>query len=199
VANVGILGGTFNPPHVAHLLCASEARWQLGLERVLLIPAGLPPHKQVADEPGVEHRLEMCRIAAAPHADWLEVSEIEVRRDGPSYTIDTLREFHASQPGDELTFIVGGDMAWSLPAWREPEAILELARVAVAERAGARREEVREQLAGLRGVEKVSYIEVPRMDVSSAALRRRVRAGQPITFLVPDGVGDYIEERRLYK
>jgi nicotinate-nucleotide adenylyltransferase len=89
-------------------------------------------------------------------------------------------------------------MAWSLPTWREPEAILGLAHVAVAERAGARREEVREQLAGLRGVENISYIEVPRIDVSSAVLRLRVRAGQPITYLVPDPVSDYIEKRRLY-
>ncbi|HUB75911.1 MAG TPA: nicotinate-nucleotide adenylyltransferase [Solirubrobacteraceae bacterium] len=199
MAGLGILGGTFNPPHVAHLLCASEARWQLGLERVLLVPAGLPPHKQMTDEPGIEHRLEMCRIAAAPHGDWLEVSEIEARRPGPSYTVDTLREINASRPGDELTFIVGGDMAWSLPAWREPEAILELAAVAVAERAGARREEIRERLRGLRGAGKLAYIEVPRMDISSAALRRRVRAGEPITYLVPDGVSDYIDERRLYQ
>ena len=195
---LGILGGTFNPPHVAHLLCASEARWQLGLERVVLIPAAIPPHKQMDDDPGIEHRLEMCRLAARAHTGWLDVSEIEARRGGPSYTVDTLREIHASQPGDELTFIVGGDMAWSLPTWREPEAILGLAHVAVAERAGARREEVREQLAGLRGVENISYIEVPRIDVSSAVLRRRVRAGQPITYLVPDPVSDYIEKRRLY-
>lgn len=89
-------------------------------------------------------------------------------------------------------------MAWSLPTWREPEAILELARVAVAERAGARREEVRAQLAGLRGAGQVSYIEVPRIDVSSAALRRRVRSREPITYLVPDAVSEYIKERRLY-
>jgi nicotinate-nucleotide adenylyltransferase len=198
VATLGILGGTFNPPHVAHLLCASEARWQLGLDRVLLVAAGVPPHKAIDDEPGIEHRLEMCRLAVLGHEDWLEVSEIEAARDGPSYTVDTLRQIHASQPGDELTFIVGGDMAWSLPAWREPETILELARVAVAERAGARREEVRERLAALRGAANISYIEVPRMDISSAAVRKRVRAGQPITYLVPDAVGDYIQERRLY-
>jgi nicotinate-nucleotide adenylyltransferase len=182
-----------------HLLCASEARWQLGLDRVWLVPARVPPHKQVADEPGIEHRLAMCRLAAAGQGEWLEVAEIEANRDGPSYTVDTLWEIHASQPGDELTFIVGGDMAWSFPAWREPEAILELADVAVAERVGARREEIRERLAQLRGAGRVRYIEVPRMDVSSAALRKRVREGQPITFLVPDAVSEYIEERRLYQ
>ena len=90
-------------------------------------------------------------------------------------------------------------MAWSLPTWREPEAILELARVAVAERVGARREEVRERLSGLAGAGRVQYIDVPRIDISSAALRQRVRSGQPITFLVPNGVSDYIEERRLYR
>ena len=196
---VGILGGTFNPPHLAHMVCASEARAQLRLERVLLVPTGVPPHKQMEQEPGRMHRLEMCRLAAAGHPDWLEVSAIEVNRDGPSYTVDTLSEIHARQPGDELTFIVGGDMAWSLPSWHQPESILDLAQMAVAERAGARREEVRARLAGMRGAERISYIEVPRLDISSSALRRRVREGRPIDYLVADAVGDYIEQWRLYQ
>jgi nicotinate-nucleotide adenylyltransferase len=196
---VGILGGTFNPPHLAHMVCASEARAQLRLDRVLLVPTGVPPHKAMDDEPGPMHRLEMCRLACGEHRDWLAVSAIEVSRDGPSYTVDTLREIHAADPGDELTFIVGGDMAWSLPSWREPEAILELATVAVAERAGARREEVRARLAGMAGAHRISYIDVPRLDISSSALRRRVREGRPIDFLVPDAVANYIEQRRLYQ
>jgi nicotinate-nucleotide adenylyltransferase len=195
---VGILGGTFNPPHLAHLVCASEARSQLGLERVVLIPTGVPPHKPMEQEPGAAHRLEMCRLAADGHRDWLTVSSIEVDRGGPSYTADTLREIHASQPGDELTFIVGGDMAWSLPSWREPEAILGLASVAVAERAGARREEVRTRLDAMAGAARITYIDVPRLDISSSALRRRVREGRPLDYLVPDPVADYIEQRRLY-
>ena len=195
---VGILGGTFNPPHLAHLVCASEARSQLGLERVVLIPTGVPPHKPMEQEPGAAHRLEMCRLAAGGHRDWLTVSSIEVDRGGPSYTVDTLRQIHASQPGDELTFIVGGDMAWSLPSWREPEAILGLASVAVAERVGARREEVRGRLEALAGAAAITYIDVPRLDISSSALRRRVREGRPLDYLVPDPVADYIEQRRLY-
>ena len=196
---VGILGGTFNPPHLAHLVCASEARSQLGLERVVLIPTGVPPHKPMEQEPGAAHRLEMCRLAAGAGRGWLTVSSIEIDRAGPSYTVDTLRQIHASQPGDELTFIVGGDVAWSLPTWREPEAILELACVAVAERAGARREEVRSRLAAMAGsAERISYIDVPRLDISSSALRRRVREGRPIDYLVADPVADYIEQRRLY-
>ncbi len=195
---LGILGGTFNPPHLAHMVCASEARSQLSLKRVLLVPTGIPPHKPMEQEPGPAHRLEMCRLAAGGHRDWLEVSSIEVDRAGPSYTVDTLREIHAKQPGDELTFIVGGDAAWSLPAWRDPEAILELAKVAVAERVGARREEVRTRLAGMAGAERISYIDVPRLDISSSALRRRVREGRPLDYLVADAVADYIEQWRLY-
>jgi len=196
---VGILGGTFNPPHLAHMVCASEARAQLGLDLVLLVPTGVPPHKPMDQEPGPRHRLEMCRLAAGGRRDWLAVSAIEIDREGPSYTVDTLREIHATYPGDELTFIVGGDMAWSLPSWREPEAILELATVAVAERAGARREEVRARLAGMAGAHRITYIDVPRLDISSSGLRRRVREGRPIDYLVADAVADYIEQRRLYQ
>jgi nicotinate-nucleotide adenylyltransferase len=196
---VGILGGTFNPPHLAHMVCASEARAQLSLDLVLLVPTGVPPHKEMEEEPGRAHRLEMCRLAADGHGDWLEVSSIEIDRDGPSYTVDTLGEINATRPGDELTFIVGGDMAWSLPSWHQPQTILELAAVAVAERAGARREEVRVRLAGMRGAERIRYIDVPRLDISSSALRRRVREGRPIDYLVPDAVADYIERQGLYR
>ena len=196
---VGILGGTFNPPHLAHMVCASEARAQLSLDLVLLVPTGVPPHKEMEEEPGRAHRLEMCRLAADGHGDWLEVSSIEIDRDGPSYTVDTLGEINATRPGDELTFIVGGDMAWSLPSWHQPETILELAAVAVAERAGARREEVRVRLAGMRGAQQIRYIDVPRLDISSSALRRRVREGRPIDYLVPDAVADYIDRQGLYR
>ncbi len=196
---VGIFGGTFNPPHLAHMVCASEARAQLALERVVLVPTGVPPHKPIDEEPGPMHRLQMCRLAVGEHRDWLSVSAIEIDRDGPSFTVDTLREIHATHPGDELTFIVGGDMAWSLPSWQEPEAILELASVAVAERAGARREEVRARLAGMAGANRIGYIDVPRLDISSSALRRRVREGRPIDYLVADAVADYIDQRRLYR
>jgi nicotinate-nucleotide adenylyltransferase len=196
---VGIFGGTFNPPHLAHMVCASEARAQLGLAHVVLVPTAVPPHKAMDDEPGPAHRLQMCRLAVQGHHDWLRVSSIELDRGGPSYTVDTLQQIHESQPGDELTFIVGGDMAWSLPSWREPERILELASVAVAERAGARREEVRGRLVAMNGAERISYIDVPRLDISSSALRRQVRNGRPIDYLVPDAVADYINERRLYR
>ena len=103
---VGILGGAFNPPHIGHLVCAQEARSQLGLDRVLLMPVHTAPHKEVADDPGPEARLALCQAASAGE-DELEVSTLEIERGGPSYTVDTLRALHGSREGDELTFIVG--------------------------------------------------------------------------------------------
>src|SRR5688500_19446733 len=117
---------------------AQEACAQVGLDKVVLMPVAAPPHKQLADDPGAEERFELCRLAVAKD-ERFEVSRLELDRGGASYTVDTLRAIHDSAPGDELTFIVGGDMARSLPAWREPEAILELATLAVAGRAGIRR------------------------------------------------------------
>ncbi len=192
----GLLGGTFNPPHVAHLLCARAAYEQLGLDRVALVPVNAAPHKDSADDPGAEHRLAMCRAAAAGEEGWLEVCDVETRRPGPSYTVDTLRELHEIRPGEELTLIVGGDMAWTLPTWREPAEMLRLAKLAVAERAGVRREDLREHLAAL--VDDVCFIDLPRMDVSSSDLRRRVREGRSIRWLAPDAVADYIRTWRLY-
>jgi nicotinate-nucleotide adenylyltransferase len=170
---------------------------ELGLDRVLMVVAAVPPHKPVPEDPGVEERLEMCRLVCVAEP-WLEASELEARRSGPSYTITTLREIHAGHPGDELTLIVGGDMASSLPTWHQPDAILELATLAVAERPGMRRSEVLGQLRQVAGSEQVLFLDMPRLDVSSSMVRRRVRDGQQIRDLVPDAVADYIERRRLY-
>ncbi len=196
--SLGILGGTFNPPHVAHLVCARAALEQLGLDRVALVPVAAPPHKPLPDDPGPEVRLELCRRAAAGD-ERLEVSDIEVRRGGPSYTVATLEEIHAERPEDELTFIAGGDMAASLPEWREPERVLELARFAVAEREGAEREEIERRTAGLAGRERIVFFDMPRLDVSSSQVRARVAAGRPIDDLVSPAVKAYIDELGLYR
>jgi len=197
LAHIGILGGTFNPPHVGHLICAQEALVQLDLDRVVLMPVGVPPHKEAPHDPGAEHRLEMCRLAVAKD-ERFAVSRLELDREGRSYTADTLRAIHEMAPGDDLTFIVGGDMAHSLPAWREPEAVLSLATLAVAERAGARREEIEERLTEVPGGEGVRFFDMPRVDVSSSTIRARVRDGLPIRYLVPDDVVRYIGARALY-
>jgi nicotinate-nucleotide adenylyltransferase len=197
LAHVGILGGTFSPPHAGHLACAEAALSQLGLDRLLLMPVARPPHKKAVEDPGPEHRLAMCRLAAAGD-DRIGVSELEVERGGPSYTVDTLRALHEASPHDELTFVAGGDMAVSLPGWREPEEVLRLARFAVAERERAGRAEVERALTGLEGRDRVVFFDLPRIDVSSSAIRRGVAAGRPMRDLVPDAVVRYIEEHRLY-
>ena len=198
MARVGILGGTFNPPHVAHLVCAQEAREQLGLDVVVLMPAGAPPHKEVADDPGSGVRLELCRLAVAGDPG-IEVSALEVERPGPSYTVDTLRSLHAHEPGDELTFIVGGDMADSLPTWREPREVLRLARLAVAERDELRAADLAARLAPLHDGSRVAFFTMPRLDVSSTDLRRRVAAGRTIRHLVPDAVAEAIAAAGWYR
>jgi len=196
VAEVGLLGGTFNPPHLAHLVCAQEALLQLGLDRVLLVPVAVAPHKAIEADPGVEHRVAMCEAAVADD-DRLGVSRADADREGPSYTVDLLR---ALSGDDELTFIVGGDMAFSLPAWRDPEGVLALAGIGVAEREGVRRADISERLADLAGAaERVRFFDMPRLDISSSLIRRRAGAGLPVRYLVPDAVASYSEHERLYR
>lgn len=196
---VGLLGGTFNPPHLGHLVCAQEAVDQLELERVLLVPVHTPPHKETDGDPGVEARVELCELAAAGDPR-LAVSRVEADVPGPSFTVDTLRKLHVLQPEDDLTFVVGGDMACSLPAWREPEAILELASLGVAEREDLRRDDVVARLSGLRGAQqRLRFFDMPRIDISSSLVRRRVAAGRPIRYLVPDPVAAAIERSGMYR
>lgn len=196
---IGLLGGAFNPPHVGHLLCAQEAGWQLGLDRVLLVPVHTPGHKELDDDPGPDVRLELCRVAVGDDPK-LGVSEVEVARGGTSWTVDTLRALHERAPQDELTFVVGGDAAASVPTWREPTEVLRLARLAVAERGGARRADVLARVGEVEGADlgRVTFFDLPRIDVSSSLVRRRVREGGPLRWLVPDGVAAEIGRTGLY-
>ena len=195
---IGILGGTFNPPHLGHLVAAQEAHGELDLDQVLLIPAATPPHKPVEDEPGARHRLELCRLAVGDDHRF-SVSEIELQRDGPSFTVDTLKVLSTHEPSDELFLILGGDIAAGLPDWHEPEKVLELATVAIAQRRGTAKSTVDRALAQLRGGERARFFEMPSIGISSTMVRRRVRAGQPIRYFVPDGVKQYIETHGLYQ
>jgi nicotinate-nucleotide adenylyltransferase len=194
---VGILGGVFNPPHIGHLVCAQEALVQLELEAVLFMPVGRAPHREIEDDPGAEIRVEMCERAVAGD-ERIEVSRLEVERDGPSYTVDTLRELRERSPDDEVFWLMGGDQAASLPSWREPEEVLSLATVAVVPRTGWHREEVVIRLVKLKGAAQVVFFDMPRIDVSSSMVRRRVAQGKPIRYLVPDTVAELVTERGLY-
>jgi nicotinate-nucleotide adenylyltransferase len=196
---LGLLGGTFNPPHLGHLVCAAEALDQLGLDRVELLPVNTPPHKDADGDPGVECRVELCRLTAVED-DRIGVSRAEADVPGRSFTVDTLRRLHAHRPEDELTFIVGGDMALSLPEWREPEAILELAEIGVAGRDEVDPNAIGEHLGGLRGVpDRIRSFDMPRIDISSSMIRRRVAAGRSIRHLVPNPVAAAIERAGLYR
>ncbi len=194
---IGIFGGTFNPPHLGHLVCAQEAYLQLDLDQVMLIPARVPPHKPVEEEPGAEHRLELCRLAVQGDERFV-VSDIEINRAGPSYTVDTLVELHSRAPDNELFLIVGGDIAAGFAQWHQPERVLSLATLAVAKRRGTSRESVDAALDQLKGGERATFFRMPRIGLSSTMLRERVCAKQPVRYLVPDPVIRYIDEHHLY-
>ena len=193
---VGILGGTFNPPHLGHLALARSAREELGLERVVLMPAHSVPHKRVEGDPGPEGRLEMCRLAVGEE-EGLGVCGLEIERGGPSYTVDTLRAIHESHPEAELTFIVGADMARTLSTWREPGELLELASLAVAEREDSGREDVSRALAAMGA--KVTFLEMGMVEISSSLVRERVAEGKSVGQLVAPAVAEYIVEHDLYR
>ena len=195
---LGILGGTFNPPHLGHLRLARAALEELALERVVLVPARAAPHKTEAEDPGAEHRLRMCELAVQTEPR-LEVSRIELDRPGPSYTVDTLRSIHATDPDAELTLIVGADMAQTLPSWREPREILRLARLAVAGRDGASRERAQSAVASLDGDARSVFLDMPLLDVSSSQVRSRVAAGEPYEDVVGAEIAGYIAEHGLYR
>jgi len=176
---------------------AQEAATQLELERVLLVPAGEAPHKRIEPEPGKRVRLEMTEQAARDN-DLLEASDIEVGREGPSYTHRTLELLAEGRGGDEFWFLMGADVAASIESWREPARVLELAGLGVAARAGTVLDDVEAALERL-GTGRHEVIRMPEIGVSSTRVRRRVAQGRPIRYLVPDAVVSYIAERGLYR
>jgi nicotinate-nucleotide adenylyltransferase len=194
---IGILGGAFNPPHIGHLVCAQEALLQLQLDKVLFVPTGQAPHREIPDDPGAETRLELCE-AAIEGDERFAVSRFELDNEGPSYTVKTLRALHEESPGDELFLILGGDQAAALPDWHEPEEVLGLASLAIVARVGYTRSGIGIQISRLKGAEAPRYLEMPLMQVSSTSVRRRVAEGKPIRYLVPDRVAERIESRGLY-
>ena len=180
------------------MICASEALWQLELDRVLLMPVGEAPHKAIEQDPGRTTRFELCRLAVSG-IDRLEVSRLEVDKQGPAYTFETLAALRDEQPERELVFIMGADQAATLKQWREPEQLLELAEVAVAERDEARRTEVSAATKGLGGAERVRFFDMPLVEISSTMVRERVAAGRPFAHLVPERVADRIARVGLYR
>ncbi len=192
---LGVLGGSFNPPHLGHLVIASEVRHQLGLERVLFIPAARPPHKAVADATPAEVRVEMTRLAIAGD-DGFAVSTIELDR-GLTYTVDTVRALHETHADHELVFIMGSDSLLQFETWHEPQVIVELCRLAVAVRPGDDERRLDEVAAGL-GRRRAVVLQTPQIAIASRDLRNRVRMGMPLTYLVPRAVEEYVLGHGLY-
>ena len=198
MSKVGLFGGSFNPPHLGHLICAQEAAEQLELDRVVLIPLHTPTHRGLPADPGPQARLALCQ-AAVDGSHRLAVSAIEVERGGISYSIDTLRSWREANPVDELTLIVGNDVAAEFPSWREPAEVLELARLAVVSREGESELLLAEELsAGFPGSDVVG-VTMTRVDISSSLVRERVGAGRSIEYLVPPAVGEMIDAEGWYR
>jgi nicotinate-nucleotide adenylyltransferase len=190
---LGVLGGTFDPPHIAHLIFAEQAREQLGLDRVLFIPAGDPWRKAGRDITPAASRLEMVRLAVADNPAF-EADDCEVSRAGPTYTVDTLRSLkqrlHAQ---DEIFFLVGQDALADIPFWQDPSGIAELAMIVVAPRQG-----VEDPPELPFQTDRLAYVVMPFLDISSTALRERARRGQSLRYFVPPAVEAYIRENKVY-
>lgn len=189
---VGIFGGTFDPPHIAHAAVARHVADALELARMLWVPGSTPPHKQERRITRGDARLEMVRIAIASDPRF-EVSDIEIRRGGVTYTVDTLRAVARARPGEELFFLIGADNLDEFLTWKEPSAILDLARLVVMTRPGY----VGGPLPPF-PEERIVRIEVPAIDISSSQIRARIRRGEPIQGLVEPRVEDYIRSHNLY-
>ena len=198
MTRLGILGGTFDPPHIAHLVLADQARRQLNLARVLFVPAGQPPHKRDRAVSSVEHRVAMTQLAIAGDAG-AELSRVDVDRPGPHYTADMLALLQAKHPDARLYLLVGSDSLRDLLVWHAPARVIAPARLAVMRRPGAE-PDWRSLESCLPGIaERVDWVDAPWLDVSSTDIQRRVRERLSIRYLVAEAVERYIVEHDLYR
>ena len=211
MAKTAVFGGSFNPIHTGHLLLADEVLELLALDRLLFVPAALPPHKAPATLAPAEDRFAMVALAAATHPRF-EVSDIELRRSGPSYTVDTLEVL--ARGGDELYLLIGSETFLDLLSWRDPRRIARLARLVVVPRAGSLFEPEAEAAQkvlreiGVDGFARVEHGRVPgagvllahatSLPISASELRARVREGRSLAYRMPDAVAAYVRARRLY-
>ena len=191
---IGVFGGTFDPVHLGHLRAAETAREALALDLVAFVPSAVPPHRG-APLSAADDRLEMARLATAQHAQFA-AWDIELRRAGTSYTVDTMAALVAERPCDSFVLLVGADTWPEMPLWREPQRLFSLVEVAVAERPGAPLPPIERPFPDARLVHAVRG---PSLAISATAIRERVRLGRSVRYLVPDPVAEYILSRRLYR
>ncbi|MBM7716336.1 nicotinate-nucleotide adenylyltransferase [Siminovitchia sp. FSL H7-0308] len=184
---VGILGGTFDPPHLGHLIIANEALDQLGLDEIKFMPNQEPPHKKRNTGTSATDRLKMVELAIADHQKF-SLEKIELERRGRSYTYDTIKELKERTPDADFYFIIGADMVEYLPNWYKIDELVKLVRFV-----GTNRPRFQ-----LETPYPIQIVEVPKVDISSTLIRNRVKAGKSVKYLLPDSVIRYIEENRLY-
>ena len=189
----GILGGTFDPIHIGHLLVARDAMDALGLDRVVFVPAAAPPHKADRPTAPAASRLAMVHLAVRDDPDF-SISEVEFRRSGPSFSIDTIGELERELPGNDLYFLIGEDNLGEIWSWKEPEALFRRCRVVVIGRLGSDRLTISPDLPG-----PVTTLDIQRIRLSSSEIREKVKEGRSIRYLVPPEVERYIYEHRLYR
>lgn len=198
IARIGVLGGTFDPVHLGHLIIAEEARCRIGLEKVLFLPAGQPWLKAIRPISPASHRLAMLRLATVSNPSF-EVDAEEVERAGPSYSVDTLEALHSHYPrGTEFYFIMGQDLLGQLPQWHRPARLLELCHIVSVPRPGFSQplEDLEPLVPGIRS--RVVSLDWPCLSISASDIRRRRAQGLSIRYLVPPAVLAYIEEHGLY-
>lgn len=188
--HIGLFGGTFDPPHLGHLVMANAAREQFGLQQVLWMPARRSPHKMATQLSDSLHRVEMTRAATEGNAAF-RVSEIELQRSGPSFTVDTLLAIRETNPEARLFLIIGEDNWSQFHLWHRPETIRSLADLVICPRRGRNRP--------IKPDRQALHVDVPLIDINASDIRRRVQAGRSIRYLVPDNVRAYIERYRLYQ
>jgi nicotinate-nucleotide adenylyltransferase len=198
--NIGLLGGTFDPIHIGHLIAAEEVRVKVGLGEVLFVPAGQPWLKSDRAISAAEHRLEMVRLAIDTNPEF-KLSRVEVERPGPSYTVDTVRELRRQfEAGAELFFILGLDLLDELPRWKEPARLIEMCRLVAVTRPGydaLRLQPLEKSIPGIST--RLDIVEMPPVGISASDIRRRIAHGLSIKYLVPESVESYIYEHGLYR
>ncbi|MCK9409373.1 MAG: nicotinate (nicotinamide) nucleotide adenylyltransferase [Bacteriovoracaceae bacterium] len=191
--NIGIFGGTFNPPHIGHLIVAEQVRTELSLDTIIFIPSYISPHKQQGESDLAVHRLSMTRLAIAGN-QYFECSDIEVMNTDTSYTIHTLELLKKKYPGDVLFLIIGMDNYLTFHLWKDPQNILTMASLIILNRPGYPK-----QVNELIGTKNARFVDVPDIDISSSAIRQRVKNNVSIRYLVSDDVEKYIYTHQLFR
>lgn len=198
IKRLGILGGTFDPIHFGHLRMAEEAKDAFGLERVVFVTAGVPYHKESSRISDARHRLAMCKLAVSDNP-LFEPSDLEVRRPGPTYSIDTVKWFRNAYPAlDALYFITGADSLLSIRSWRAPDELSHVCNLVAATRPGFS-VDLLEDTLDADFLERITFLPIPGLDISSTDIRRHVRSKRSVRYLLPDSVIAYIEEHGLYR